>query len=74
MEWFLKTPAVSVLLLLEYKRLKNNKNTEKVTCRAQIYRGNRVLNEGETCPQTSHFSRLLAHQKEQWTALETLTQ
>lgn len=45
----LKPPAVLVLLLLEYKRLKNANNTEMVTCRVQIYHGNRVLNQGETC-------------------------
>lgn len=61
----LKPPAVLVLLLLEYKRLKNANNTEMVTCRVQIYRGNCVLNQGETCLQTSHFSQLLPHQKEQ---------
>lgn len=61
----LRPPTVLVLLLLEYKRLKNANNTEMVTCRVQIYRGNRVLNQGETYVQASHFSQLLPHQKEQ---------
>lgn len=53
-----KFPAVSVLL-------KNTNISEKVTCGVQIYRGNRVLNKDATCLQTSHFSQLLPHQKEQ---------